>query len=224
MSFLLFPVIYIITFFTGGLFTEIYRTIIARILSIAHAWYISFAAISIILNKGLFRSFTVDSSYIRYRSDSDIEIELQIMIGYLCADLFVSYVHKAPISVLIHHLVGLTALSFVNITGCGYFIAVYYMLTELSTPFLQVSKMMLDLGYKGFLFKVSGVLLVISYIVVRLLPIPYLLFLTVEIFRHREENYVMAMVGIISIPLLSFLNIFWFHLVLQKIFAKDKKE
>jgi len=201
----IFPIIRSILYFsqfsTKSIITSIscIQAIIFSVFSLIYCW-----------NNRLFISYNIDETFVRYRKDWIIEYMLDLIVGYLISDIFGNNLTFCMVS---HHMLGAISFFLIRITGYGYLLALYFMITEITTPFLYLRKYLYKNGKNSNL---SDCLIVIIYFLVRILPLPYLIFLLFQIAIYWQENRLMASVSMISVPAISMINIVWFWTIIRK--------
>lgn len=209
---LIFPLVNIILYFT-----PINRKLLSDIVNCIQASLLSISAIIYSLEQKLFISYQRDTYFVRYMEDSYIQGQLDLMIGYLLSDIIISYNQCNAKNILIHHIVGSIALLAIRYTGYGYLFGLYFMITEITTPFLMLSKYTFDRDLiDNRAIRIYRISVCTLYFLIRIMPIPYLLFLVFQILLHQDEHRLMTLIAVFSIPIMASINIIWFLLILKK--------
>lgn len=109
--------------------------------------------------------------------------------------------------------------------------ACWFLLYELSTPFLNVRNILLITGKKDSdVFRLYQTLFGVTFFAVRILyGIPVTILLINETLNHMEKenffhNYFVAWYCLVAAALLCFLNIYWFSIMLKKAIRVYKKK
>eukprot|EP00058_Branchiostoma_floridae_P014659 XP_002600147.1 hypothetical protein BRAFLDRAFT_118247 [Branchiostoma floridae] len=136
-----------------------------------------------------------------------------IIMGYTAADLLLIYPAVRSRDMLVHHVCTLWMGYFASMNPVVPYYASLSMMTEMSTPFLNVRHILLHMGEKSsVLYKVNGVVLLVTFFTCRILTIP--LWLSFKEHFGTEKMYEVGFGVLLSIlvliPFVHLLNIFWF--------------
>lgn len=209
INFLIFPVANIILYYT-----PISQKVAMESLNCAQSVIISICAMLYACYNMLFTSYANDIDFIRYKTDWVVENMLEMVIGYLIIDTYYGYRLSPSMTILSHHILGIIAFTAVRLTGYGYLFAIYFMITEITTPMLILARYINRETKVALIYKM---IVIVIYFVMRIMPIPYLLFLILQILTHKNENVVMATLASLTIPSICLINIIWFCLILRKL-------
>lgn len=146
---------------------------------------------------------------------------MHISFGYLMADTFICLYQPIlrQATILIHHLTALIGigLGLAN-DGVLMFFIVYRLISELSTPFLNTSILLYNLGStSSLLFKVSAVCTMVTFFVCRILVIPwhwYEVFICLSMPSITLTGFYKCWLFFIYL-VFDFLNISWFYSLIK---------
>jgi hypothetical protein len=150
---------------------------------------------------------------------------IECMIGYLIYDTIVELRIGKGWMMLGHHIIGfishILALIGNNGSAATYSMMVY--LAELSTPFLHISWLLKEFGYKqSLLFLLTGMLLVLFFFVFRVLLSPYML---AHMYLHwrKDDTSMLFQLNLFVVSFFLLINYYWFYLIVQMLPLPGKK-
>jgi hypothetical protein len=139
--------------------------------------------------------------------------------GYLAYDTLFCLCHKDHRTALNfgHHLLSLMLWPWAMLNHRAVVIVEYYAFTEITGAFQHLRTLMARLGHDTSpLYVANGAAWTLSFFIVRILPLPYFLYLYVywQWYRTYEPcSAVMAWVATFALPIPWMLNVFWFCLL-----------
>ncbi|XP_022319419.1 TLC domain-containing protein 4-B-like isoform X2 [Crassostrea virginica] len=151
-----------------------------------------------------------------------VRIECAVVIGYMLADAVVMAIYYKQIGevfFLFHHAASVYAYYYVVVYGVMTSFANYRLLAELSTPFVNNRFFFDMLGIKktdplGF---TNGILMTLSFFVVRIFVLPFYWMKVYEV--YGTEAFVnsghVRMVLVVTCVVLDVINLFWFYKMLK---------
>lgn len=159
-----------------------------------------------------------------------------IMMGYIMYDTYYEVVESpnpTDIAIILHHVIGFLSHSSTLISGnrAALFYCMVIYLAEISTPFLNISWLLHNLGRNGStLFLTCSVILLVTFFL-RTLVGPYALY---HMLRHRDDwgdysggdvlTKAMFDGNFLVISFFTTLNIFWFYKLLVMAFGNKTKK
>ena len=160
---------------------------------------------------------------------------MQISYGYFIGDFIVSLfdpVLRSDAGSILHHIAGIVSITLgLFYQGKLMFYIVYRLISELSTPFVNLWWYHHQLGYKeGFGYLFASVVMVLSFLLVRIVPIPWHWYSLVQTLQIPQCSVVvpfhwrMYIVGVYI--LFDVLNVYWFYKMIKgalKLLSSSKK-
>eukprot|EP01059_Diplonema_ambulator_P031963 TRINITY_DN6047_c0_g1_i1.p1 TRINITY_DN6047_c0_g1~~TRINITY_DN6047_c0_g1_i1.p1 ORF type:complete len:294 (+),score=73.51 TRINITY_DN6047_c0_g1_i1:51-884(+) len=166
---------------------------------------------------------------------------MKFMVGYLLYDLVICVFVESEITVLflVHHIIGLVSHMLVLLTGDGigsfYTMAVY--ISEGSTPFMHAAWMLNELrlqenkksaafwcsGLPDLLFKLTSLLLLTSFFVLRAVLSPYVAYHSIVVGLPAWTQSLNREIGVLQAGIIftfMCINVYWF-LELVKLAIKN---
>eukprot|EP00397_Hematodinium_sp_SG-2012_P044383 GEMP01049561.1.p1 GENE.GEMP01049561.1~~GEMP01049561.1.p1 ORF type:complete len:301 (+),score=30.94 GEMP01049561.1:45-947(+) len=127
---------------------------------------------------------------------------------------FMVAIMKLYWQLVFHHIVSLVSWFYVVINSRCVLYVFYLISTEFTSIFLNTFTLMSMATYNGILKDIVGALLLLSYIIVRLLPIPLFtwIFCTAS---YDKFSLFEKVLGATTIPWPIVLNIYWFVLIIR---------
>jgi hypothetical protein len=188
-----------------------------RVVSLIHASIMFYRAsfFWMVLESG---ALSVSPVYINKRPISGFESRtIDLMIGYLIYDsAYEFYTNKGVPMMLAHHGMGFLSHILTRATCCGpasYYTMMIY-LAEMSTPFLNVSWLLNELGHYPTLLLIIGIILVLAFFLCRVVMGPYLLY---HLLTHWDGQPLWMYIINVAITIFFIaLNTFWFYQLIKK--------
>lgn len=150
-----------------------------------------------------------------------------IMVSYLIVDFFFAWSFGITVMEIFHHIIGGLGMYGFIYYDIYHWLGLYFSLTEISTPFLNICWFYLHLRYKhikqdvGYVFYFSTAILYILFMAVRIFPIPLI---TILVFEDLDNirNYPLGCIFMIffGTGTLFILNIIWMYKLTESIFKK----
>lgn len=139
--------------------------------------------------------------------------------GYLAYDtLFCLYYedHRTALN-FGHHLTSILIWPWAMLNHRGVVFVEYFAFTEITGVLQNLRLFMSKMGYDSSpLYVAVGAGWTLSFFIVRILPVPYFVYLYVYILRYRTyepTSAVLAWIGTFTVPIPWILNIYWFFLI-----------
>ncbi|XP_066295295.1 TLC domain-containing protein 4-B-like [Branchiostoma lanceolatum] len=138
-----------------------------------------------------------------------------IVMGHAAADLLLIawYPSLRSREMVVHHVCALWVTYCGSVDPAGAYYGNLSLMTELSSPFLNLRHILHNMGQKtSLLYKVNGVVLLVVFFICRILTIPLWFSLRKHLGTDKlYEVGIGVQIGLYVIfPLLNLLNVFWF--------------
>ena len=199
---------------------NMYPSAVIRILSTFHSTLATLLSIFILYyDNDLSEHKLIYSSFM-------ISFTLNFSIGFLAFDflMMLIYRHEFEWNFVVHHFVSIVAFYCCSTRGVFPYIALFRLTSEGSTPFLNLRWFLLTLNKKtSKLYLYNGVLLVLSFFIVRIctiFPNWYTFFSLIDTHEFHSIELKFKFVCVLSCVPLDALNLFWFSKIIN-ILAKS---
>ncbi|XP_071133502.1 TLC domain-containing protein 4-like [Mytilus edulis] len=140
-----------------------------------------------------------------------------ICVGYMIFDFYImlkNYKQLWDWFFVFHHSATIYAYLAVMSYGVLPFFAIYRLLAEISTPFVDLRWFIDTLGYPKTSLQnmVNGVLMTLSFLIVRILVMPHFWYIVYSVIGTEDFNRIghIRLVLVLSCFILDTINIFWF--------------
>eukprot|EP00026_Physarum_polycephalum_P013732 Phypoly_transcript_14165.p1 GENE.Phypoly_transcript_14165~~Phypoly_transcript_14165.p1 ORF type:complete len:280 (+),score=33.17 Phypoly_transcript_14165:127-966(+) len=149
---------------------------------------------------------------------------IQILLGYFAYDFILILANKELQSVgtIVHHILGLLNYGLVCISGQEQYLALLWMATELTTPFVNMRWFLaVTKQSHTMLYTINGLAMTLAFLCWRVIYIPTKAFYTLYYFSdHFYLLYPYMQPSIpLSIPAITLLNIYWTSLMIRGIIS-----
>lgn len=145
-----------------------------------------------------------------------------ILLGYFLYDLILclSYKQLRTVGTLFHHCLGLFYYTVVNVSGHAQYLAMLWLASELTTPFVNMRWFLFVMKKTDTtLYLVNGMLMTLGFLLWRVIYIPGSALYTLYYFSDHIKltaPYVQPLIPI-SMPSITILNAYWTYLMIKGI-------
>lgn len=219
LSYFLIFILYTQTHYLSGIICPTYRTLAPEKQLLWHTYVYSFVH-AIVMS--LFSVYAISDRQMwadPVWQDSPISrIACAICIGYMFFDTTVVLYHHKVLwdwYYLFHHFA--TVYAYYQVVGYGAlnFFAIYRLLAEISTPFVDLRWFIDTVGYPKTSKQniVNGVLMTLAFFFVRILAMPHYWYIVYTVYGTDSFNNTgyMRWVLFLSCVILDSINVFWFY-------------
>jgi len=148
-----------------------------------------------------------------------------ISLGYLTFDAVAMIIWRQDLikalrkslydQMMFHHLASLLAWTYCLTNHCCTFYVMICLVTEFSSIFLNLRSLLQFADNMGSFHNAVGYLLLISYTIIRILPIPFIVY-AFAFSSYEKWSLVAKIMGTIFVPAPIILNLFWYYLMMRK--------
>ncbi|CAF0739139.1 unnamed protein product [Brachionus calyciflorus] len=189
---------------------------VVRIISTLHAIAIfSIASYILITDNKIYENKLI------YRSNASVWLT-NIAIGYFIYDTCLMFIYKKELfnwQYLLHHLIGIISSLVIKYYGYFGYIAIIRSLSEASTLFINLRWFLLTLKLEDTkLYIWNGIVVVISFGLVRILALYPLWMNFYECFSHKQWHLIHSYFKILCVGVtvpLDMLNIYWYSRIIS---------
>lgn len=152
------------------------------------------------------------------RSNEITHTMLGISWGYFVVDFLVCLkYHMGGNEMLLHHVGSLSSVTAAIITGKGHMHALWMLVTEFTTPFINFRWWFDKAGMKSSpLYFYNGVCILVGWFLARIVVFPPFFYV---VYQQREQvkylNSGTKLLLFVFPPILYMLNLFWFHKIVK---------
>ncbi|KYQ89901.1 hypothetical protein DLAC_08466 [Tieghemostelium lacteum] len=144
---------------------------------------------------------------------------IQFIIGYMIYDLSLIFYFRSILldfGSLIHHALTLIIFNLGLISGNINVILILFILTEITTPFVNYRWILYNTGRKeNVVYLVNGALMAIGFLVVRVLYVPIMVFSMLQ--KHHDEFQTLGALErncyYFALMIINVLNAYWSYLI-----------
>ncbi|KNA24639.1 hypothetical protein SOVF_013820 [Spinacia oleracea] len=185
-----------------------------RAISTVHAIFITALSIYLAFGSDLY-SDDLQRGPILFRSSTLSTFILGVSVGYFLSDLAMIFWFRPSLGgmeYVLHHLLSMAALAYAMLTGSGQFYTYIVLLSEITTPGINLRWYLDAVGMKkSKAYVVNGVAIFLTWLVARVLLFMYVYF---HIYVHYEQIKLLSHFGyfliLIAPVVLGGLNLMWF--------------
>lgn len=199
-----------------------------KLVNLVHALIVSIIALYALLNDfnmlEIFRSLKNFDILVLYETILTIPettfcpILVTYTVGFFIWDLLhYTQAENFPLLMIFHHTLSIIVWPIALYNGLANFFLLHFMVSELSTPFIHIRWYINKVYGKNILWLLVTLLFIITFIIVRILVIPYLIYglYRAEIINHYEIDLRLRILAISTLYLPSLLNLFWFFYIIR---------
>ncbi len=142
------------------------------------------------------------------------EIWLMFSLGYFLYDIFIIFKYfPGDYSSLVHHCIAISIHILICATGTCTLIQMGYVLTEMSTPFVNARFFLMDSGMRNSkTYVANGLLMFVTFFVFRMPMIPFVpVIFYIKYDQYLKIPMLVRCVYLLLYVLISTLNLIWFY-------------
>ena len=139
-------------------------------------------------------------------------------IGFFIWDLVHSnHAESFTFVMVLHHLISIIVWPIALYNGLANFFLLSFMVSEISSPFIHIRWYIRSKYGQGMLWLLMTFIFILSFIIVRILVLPYIIFglYAAQTWRHPEINVWLRILSTVTLYLPSIFNIWWLWFIIK---------
>ncbi|CAM8887951.1 unnamed protein product [Rhodiola kirilowii] len=189
-----------------------------RVMSTVHSIYITIVALYFVFCSDLYSDRL--PGLITFRSSPLSTFSLGVSVGYFIADLgmiFWFYPYLGGMEYVVHHLLSLVSLAFAMLTGEGQFYTYMVLISETTTPGVNMRWYLDTVGLKkSKAYVANGVVMAIAWLVARIILFIYFFYHLYSHYDQVKELQTFGKILVFVVPyVLAAMNALWFAKIVK---------